>query len=67
MAIKNKYFYRSHISEEKFREIIRLFSADLTALQIASLTKIKIQSIIFLKNLKKLDAIRIKQPSGGLL
>ena len=45
MTIKNKYFYRSHISEEKFREVIRLFSADLTALQIASLTKINKNTI----------------------
>ena len=37
--MKNKYFIRSRISEAKFREIIRLFSADLTATQIALLSK----------------------------
>ena len=37
--MKNKYFVRSRISEAKFREIIRLFSADLTASQIALLSK----------------------------
>ena len=45
MTNKNKYFYRSHISERKFREIIRLFSADLTALQIAFLVKINKNTI----------------------
>ena len=45
MTNKNKYFYRSHISERKFREIIRLFSTDLTALQIAFLVKINKNTI----------------------
>ena len=40
MTRKNRYFKRARISERKFRQIIRLFSADLTALQIASLAKI---------------------------
>ena len=39
MTMKNKYFIRSRISERKFREIIRYFATDLTAVQIASLTK----------------------------
>ena len=34
----NKYFYRSRISESKFREIIKLFSQDLQATQISNLT-----------------------------
>ena len=33
--MKDKYFIRSRISEAKFREIIKLFSGDLTACQIA--------------------------------
>ena len=33
--MKNRYFIRSRISEKKFREIIKLFSGDLTAQQIA--------------------------------
>ena len=33
--MKNRYFIRSRISEKKFREIIKLFSGDLTASQIA--------------------------------
>ena len=39
MSGKNKYFIRSRISEKKFREIIRHFSVDLTATQIAVLSK----------------------------
>ncbi|WP_234567165.1 IS1595 family transposase [Rhodohalobacter sp. 614A] len=36
--MKNKYVNRSKISEAKFREIVRFFSIDLTAIQIAELT-----------------------------
>ena len=35
MTKKNRYFIRSRISEKKFREIIKLFAADITASQIA--------------------------------
>ncbi len=38
--MKNKYIKVSHISEPKFREIVRLFSEDLSATQIANLTKL---------------------------
>jgi len=38
--MKNKYVIRSHISEKKFRDIIYLFSEDLSATQISHLTKI---------------------------
>ena len=40
MTKKNRYFKRSRISEKKFREIIRLFVADLTASQIILLVKV---------------------------
>ena len=36
--MKNKYCIRSRISEVKFREIIRLFSADIEAKKISELT-----------------------------
>ena len=36
--MKNKYAKRSHISERKFQQLVRLFSADLDASQIARLT-----------------------------
>jgi hypothetical protein len=37
MTVKNKYVKGAHISERKFRELVRLFSVDLNASQIASL------------------------------
>ena len=43
--MKNRYFIRSRISEKKFRQIIKFFSMDLTALQIASLTKVNRNTI----------------------
>ena len=45
MIMKNRYFIRSRISESKFREIIRYFSVDLTAVQIAKLTQLNINTI----------------------
>lgn len=36
--MNNKYVNRSKISEAKFRELVRFFSIDLTAIQIAELT-----------------------------
>jgi transposase-like protein len=36
--MKNKYVKRSHISERKFQQLVRLFSMDLDASQIAKLT-----------------------------
>ena len=38
MTTKNKYVKGAHISERKFRELVRLFSVDLNASQIANLT-----------------------------
>jgi transposase-like protein len=37
MTMKNKYAKRSHISERKFQQLVRLFAADLDASQIAQL------------------------------
>ena len=36
--MKNKYIIRSRISEAKFREILKLFCADLTASAVGGLT-----------------------------
>ena len=53
MTKKNKYFVRSRISEKKFREIIKLFSTDLTASQIACLTQTNRNTINkILKNIR---------------
>jgi transposase-like protein len=38
MPMKNKYANRAHISERKFQQLVRLFSADLDASHIAELT-----------------------------
>jgi hypothetical protein len=43
--MKNKYVIRSHISEKKFREVIYIFSEDLSATQISHLTKISSPSV----------------------
>ena len=43
--MKNKYCYRSHISERKFREVLRYFCADLEAKKIAKLSKISLPTI----------------------
>ena len=45
MPMKNNYIIHSHISEKKFRDIIYLFSEDLSATQISHLTKISRPSI----------------------
>jgi len=43
--MKNKYIKRSKISEAKFRQIIKLFSLDLTSSQIAEITKLNRRTI----------------------
>jgi len=45
MSMKNKCAIHFHISEKKFREIIHLFSEDLSVTQISHLTKISRPSI----------------------
>ena len=40
MTQKNKYAYRSRISEAKFRELVRLFAAALDASQIAEIARL---------------------------
>ena len=55
MKVKNKYVIRSRISEAKFRQIILLFSEDLSATQISHLTRLSRQTIN-----KYLTAIRLR-------
>ena len=43
--MNNKYYYRSQISEKKFREIIKYFSYDFDATKIALLTNISRNTI----------------------
>ena len=53
MVVKNKYVKRSHISEQKFRQVVKLFAEDLNATQISNLTGISRPTIN-----KYLQAIR---------
>ena len=43
--MKNKYMKRTHISESKFRQLLRLFCADLTAVQISKLMDIERKTV----------------------
>lgn len=43
--MKNKYIKHTHFSERKFREILRLFSEDLTAVQISNLSGVNRNSV----------------------
>jgi transposase-like protein len=45
MIMKNKYCYRSRISEAKFREIIKYFALDIEATKIAILTNVDRKTI----------------------
>ncbi len=42
--MKNKYIRRVHVSEQKFRGILRLFCADVTALAVSKLVGLSAQS-----------------------
>ena len=48
--MKNKYIYRSRISEGKFRQIVKLFSLDLTATQIRGLVGLNPKTVDLLIN-----------------
>jgi hypothetical protein len=43
--MKNKYVYHSKISEAKFRELVKYFALDLTATQIAVLTRLNRKTV----------------------
>ena len=40
MTMRNKYVRRSHITEKKFRQLVKLFSLDLDAIPISELFEI---------------------------
>ena len=68
MTEKNKYSRRAKISERKFREIVKLFSLDLNAKQIAELTKINRNTINrYLKALRQKIAefCELESPFSG--
>ncbi len=43
--MNNKYFYGSHLTERKFRQIIKLFCIDMEAKKVAEITGVSRQSI----------------------
>jgi len=45
MTLKNKYLYRSRVTQWKFRQILGLFCEDLDATKIASLTKVQRKTV----------------------
>lgn len=54
MKSKNKYAKRAKISDKKLREIIRYFSADIQAKQIAEFTKLNRNTINrYLKSIRE--------------
>jgi len=53
--MKNKYIFRSRISEKKFREILKLFCIDIEAKKVAEITKISRPTIN-----KIFDKIRVR-------
>src|SRR5438045_7911968 len=44
-SIKNRYIKNAHISEQKFREILKGFAADLTAQSVATLAGVSRNSV----------------------
>ncbi len=60
--MKNRYINHSHISEKKFREVLRYFSRDFTADQTAGLTHL---SRVTVNRLYQLFRLRIAALLGG--
>ena len=70
MAVHNKYYGRSRISERRFRRLIRCFSEDLTAAQTARLTGLSRRSVnsIFLKIRQRLaEECEAQSPYSGVV
>jgi hypothetical protein len=62
--MENRYIKHSHISEAKFREILRLFGADLTAVQISELAKIERKTADRILQLLRLTTQRFTAMNG---
>ena len=52
--MKNKYIRRSHLSEAKFRQVVKCFSLDLTAMQTAQLTALNRNTVDRIYHLMRL-------------
>ncbi len=46
MNVKSRYYFRSRIGEAKFRQLIRCFALDFTAVRTAQLTGISVRSLM---------------------
>jgi transposase-like protein len=69
-SLKNKYIRSSKLSEAKFREVIKLFSADLTATQIARLSGINrnsVNRILRLLRARIVDISEEQRPFFGII
>ena len=55
---KNKYYFRSHISQSRFRKLVRAFALDLTATEAAAITGVSVRSVnsIYLKLRQRIAA-----------
>jgi len=70
MALVNRYFRRSKLSEATFRRLVRCFSLDLTATQTAGMIGLSVRSVntIFLRMRRKIAAECERQsPLEGVL
>ena len=68
--MKNKYIRRSHLSEAKFRQIVKCFSLDLTAMQTAQLTALNrntVDRIYHLMRLRMYERCLASSPVKGEL
>ena len=65
--MKNKYVKVSHISEQKFREIVKLFAVDISATQIANLTKLNRNTINRYLNLFRERIVEICEKASPML
>jgi transposase len=68
MTMRNKYVGRSHISEKKFRQLVKLFSLDLDAVQISELSHLNRNTVNrYLKafRIRIAELCEIESPLGG--
>ena len=66
--MRNKYVRRSHISEKKFRQLVKLFSLDLDAIQISELSHLNRNTVNrYLKIIRTriAELCEIESPLGG--
>ena len=68
MTMRNKYVRCSHISEKKFRQLVKLFSLDLDAIQISELSHLNRNTVNrYLKIIRTriAELCEIESPLGG--